>query len=80
LNAHVHYFSAAAEINADASNYLGTELDLGAGWKISPEAQISCGLSWLFAGDIMEIIKGGDQSASHYRSWLMLSVTPNFIK
>ena len=80
LNAHLHYFSAAAEISADASNYLGTELDLGAGWKISPEAQISCGLSWLFAGDSMEIIKGGDQSASHYWSWLMLSVTPNFIK
>lgn len=80
LNAHLHYFSAAAEINADASNYLGTELDLGAGWKISPEAQISCGLSWLFAGESMEIIKGGDQSASHYWSWLMLSVTPNFIK
>ncbi len=80
LNAHLHYFSAAAKINADASNYLGTELDLGAGWKISPEAQISCGLSWLFAGESMEIVKGGDQSASHYWSWLMLSVTPNFIK
>ncbi|MGQ7870416.1 hypothetical protein [Sunxiuqinia sp. sy24] len=80
LNAHLHYFSTAAKISADASNYLGTELDLGAGWKISPEAQISGGLSWLSAGKSMELIKGGDHSTSNYWGWLMLSVTPNFIK
>lgn len=80
LNAHLHYFSAAAKINTDASNYLGTELDLGAGWKISDEAKISCGLSFMFAGDSMELLKGGDQSSTNYWSYLMLSVTPNFIK
>lgn len=79
-NAHLHYFSAAAKISAEASGYLGTELDLGAGWKISPEANLSCGLSWMFAGESMEIIKGGDQSSANYWGWLMLSVTPDFIK
>ncbi|WP_321285440.1 hypothetical protein [uncultured Sunxiuqinia sp.] len=80
LNAHIHYFSTAAKISADASNYLGTELDLGAGWKISPEAKLSCGLSFMFAGENMELIKGGDHTATNYWSWLMLRVTPNFIK
>ncbi|WP_423128834.1 hypothetical protein [Gaoshiqia sp. Z1-71] len=80
LNAQIHYFSAAAKINADAKNYLGTELDLGAGWKISPEAIITGGFSYMFAGDSMELLKGGDQSAANYWGWLMLSVTPNFIK
>jgi len=80
FNAHLHYFAAAADISADADNYLGTELDLAASWAVKPMAKISVGLSTLFAGDSMEILKGGDSSATHAWAYVMLSVTPNFIK
>ena len=80
FNAHLHYFSAAAEISADASNYLGTELDLSASWAFKPMVNISAGFSTLSAGDSMEIIKGGDSSATQFWGYLMLSITPDFIK
>ncbi|WP_319480956.1 hypothetical protein [uncultured Draconibacterium sp.] len=80
FNAHLHYFAAAADIAADTDNYLGTELDLSLSWAVNPMANISFGLSSMFAGDSMEIIKGGDSSATQYWGYVMLSVTPSFIK
>ncbi|WP_372649565.1 hypothetical protein [Draconibacterium sp.] len=80
FDAHLHYFGAAAEIAADASNYLGTELDLSGKWIINPFALITLGYSTMFAGDSMEILKGGDSSVGQHWAYLMLSVTPSFIK
>ncbi|MCY1722863.1 hypothetical protein OU798_21120 [Prolixibacteraceae bacterium Z1-6] len=80
FDAHLHYFGATAEIANDADKYLGTELDLAASWAIQPMAKISVGLSTLFAGDSMEILKGGDSSATQAWAYVMLSVTPDFIK
>ena len=80
FDAHMHYFTSAAEISDNVKNYLGTELDLGASWKISPEASLSGGMSFMFAGDSMEVLKGGDKSEGNYWGYLMLSVTPNFLK
>ncbi|MCW0482876.1 hypothetical protein [Gaoshiqia sediminis] len=80
LYAHVHYFSSAAKITSGADRYLGTEVDLGAGWKISPEANFSGGFSFMIADDSMELLKGGDKSAGNYWAYLMLTVTPTFIK
>jgi hypothetical protein len=80
FDAHLHYFGAAAEIADDADKYLGTELDLAASWAVQPMAKISVGLSTLFAGDSMEILKGGDSSATQAWAYVMLSVTPDFIK
>lgn len=80
FDAHLHYFGAAADISADADNYLGTELDLAASWAVRPMAKFSFGLSTLFAGDSMEILKGGDSSATQTWAYVMLSVTPSFIK
>lgn len=79
FNAHLHYFAAAAEIVSDADKYLGTELDLSLSWAVNPMANISFGFSSMFAGDSMEILKGGDSSATHYWGYVMLSVTPSFI-
>ncbi len=80
FNAHLHYFAAAADISANADKYLGTELDLAASWAVQPAAKISLGFSTLFAGDSMEMIKGGDSSVTQYWGYVMLSVTPDFIK
>lgn len=79
FDAHLHYFGAAADLSADADKYLGTELDLAASWAVKPMAKISIGLSTLFAGDSMEILKGGDADASQYWGYVMLSVTPSFL-
>uniref|UniRef100_UPI0032169518 alginate export family protein n=1 Tax=uncultured Draconibacterium sp. TaxID=1573823 RepID=UPI0032169518 len=80
LDAHLHYFGAAAEIADNTDKYLGTELDLAASWTVNPMAKLSVGLSTLFADDSMEIIKRGDSSATQTWAYLMLSVTPDFIK
>jgi len=80
FDAHLHYFGAAAKIAADADKYLGTELDLAASWAVKPMAKISIGFSTLFAGESMEILKGGDSSETQYWAYVMLSVTPSFIK
>lgn len=80
FNAHLHYFAAAAEITDDAKKYLGTELDLSLSWAVKPMANISFGFSTLFAGDSMEILKGGHKSASQYWGYVMLAVKPSFIK
>jgi hypothetical protein len=62
LDAHLHYFGAAADVAADASKYLGTQLDLAVRWIVNPFTIITVGYSTLFAGDSMEILKGGDSS------------------
>ncbi len=80
FNADIHYFGAAADITSDAESYLGTELDLSASWAVQPGAKLVAGWSMLFAGDSMEILKGGDSSAGQNWAYIMLSVTPSFIK
>lgn len=80
VDAHLHYFGAAAEVAADASKYLGTELDLATNWKVNPFATISAGYSTLFAGDSMEILKGGDSSIGQHWAYVMILVNPAFIK
>ncbi|MCK3684101.1 hypothetical protein [Maribellus sp. YY47] len=79
FNAHLHYFGAAADFAEDFDRYLGTELDLAGTWKVNPMTKISLGLSTLFAGDSLELIKGGDSSVFQYWGYLMLSVTPRFM-
>ncbi|RIJ45604.1 hypothetical protein D1614_22195 [Maribellus luteus] len=79
FNAHLHYFGAAADLTQDFDRYLGTELDLAGTWKVNPMTKISLGLSTLFAGDSLELLKGGDSSAFQCWGYLMLSVTPRFI-
>jgi hypothetical protein len=80
FNGDLHYFGAAADISADSEKYLGTELDLSFSWAVKPMAKISAGWSMLFASESMEIIKGGDSSVAQYWGYIMLSVTPSFIK
>ena len=80
FDAHLHYFGAAAAVAPDASSYLGTELDLSGKWIVNPFTSITLGYSTMFAGDSMEILKGGDSSVGQHWAYLMLSVTPSFIK
>ena len=80
LNADLHYFASAGKLTADFKNYLGTEIDLTFSWKVQESATISAGWSTMFAGESMELLKGGDSTVGNNWAYLMLSVTPAFIK
>lgn len=80
FNGHLHYFASAGKISAEAKNYLGTEIDLGVSWAVQPMATISAGWSSLFAGESMELLKGGDHTLVQHWGYIMLSVTPTFLQ
>jgi hypothetical protein len=80
IQADLHYFASAGEISPEAQRYLGTELDLGISWSVRPAATISAGWSVMFAGESMELLKGGDHSVTQHWGYIMLSVTPVFIQ
>lgn len=79
-NAYLHYFASAGKISADAGRYLGTELDLEISWAVQPAATISAGWSVMFASENMELLKGGDHTAGQHWGYIMLTVTPAFLK
>jgi hypothetical protein len=80
-NLHIHYFGAAAEMVDDAGKYLGTEVDWDLTYTVNPLAKISLGYSHLFAGESMQLIKaGGDYKEMQNWAYLMLTVTPGFLK
>ncbi len=76
----LHYFASAGEIKPDADKYLGTELDLTFAYQVQNSVAISAGWSTMFADKNMELLKGGDYTAGNHWSYIMLSVTPTFIK
>lgn len=80
LNADLHYFATAGEINESDSNSLGAEIDLTFSYKIHDIAALSAGWSTMFATESMELIKGGDRNAGNHWAYIMLAVTPTFIK
>ena len=80
VNADLHYFASAGKINADTGKYLGTEIDLTFGYKLHDVATLNAGWSSMFASETMELLKGGDSGASNYWAYIMLTVTPAFIK
>jgi hypothetical protein len=80
LNADLHYFATAGKISEDDSNSLGTEIDLTFTYKVHDIAALSAGWSTMFATESMELIKGGDRNAGNHWAYIMLSVTPTFIK
>ncbi len=79
VEGHVHFFSAAAKMKDDADKYLGTEIDLVAGYTVSKQANIKVGYSHMFGSDSMELLKGGDKSEINNWAWLMLTVKPTFL-
>ena len=71
-------FSSAAKISATDDNYLGTEIDLWAGYKIADEIKLSVGYSQMLASKSMEVLKGGDSGEFQNWAYVMLSFTPKF--
>lgn len=80
INTDMHYFASAGTVKEGADKYLGTELDLTFSYKVSDMALLTAGWSSMVASESMELLKGGDSSASNYWAYFMLTVTPSFIK
>lgn len=74
-----HFFSAAANVfdgSDKKNNYLGTEIDLTFGYKLSKDITINAGYSKMFATDTMEVLKGGNKNADNSWSWIMFTFKP----
>ncbi|MCK0156116.1 alginate export family protein [Cellulophaga sp. F20128] len=78
-----HFFSSAATVvatnNLEQDSYLGTEIDLTLGYKVSNNITFNAGYSQMFASDTMEIIKGGDASKTNNWAWAMITFSPQFL-
>lgn len=79
-----HFFSAEGTIleseNTKADSYLGTEIDLTAGYKLIKSVLLSAGYSQMFATESMEILKGGSKDETNNWGWIMISFKPSFFK
>lgn len=78
LSANIHLFQSAALQADDASKYLGTEVDLVCSWKLDEMVGLMAGYSQMFAGESMEMLKGGSAKAYQGWAWLMITVKPTF--
>ena len=75
-----HIFSSAANVvdgfNEKMSNNLGTEIDLVFGYKIANNINLQIGYSQMFASKTMEVLKGGNSSATNNWAWVMFVFKP----
>ena len=60
----------------EAQNYLGTEIDLTASYALHKNLSLGLGYSQMFAGESLEILKGGDHGNLQNWAWLMLNFHP----
>ncbi len=79
VSAALHIFFSEAGIAENAEAFLGTEADLSAGWKPGENISIDLGYSQMFAGESMELLKGGDRGEINNWFWVMITVNPSVI-
>ncbi|TVR75207.1 MAG: hypothetical protein EA408_00700 [Marinilabiliales bacterium] len=60
--------------------YLGTEIDIFAGYTLFEQATVRAGYSQMFATEAMERLKGGSKDEVNNWVWLMLVLRPSFLK
>lgn len=86
LNATYHNFSLAETIvNPQNSGMLldkalGSEIDMNISHKFSSEISLKAGYSILLPANALEEIKSVDAEPTQHWGWVMLSVTPTFLK
>ncbi len=84
LLAHLHKFSAAADISAEGgesmSSNFGSEVDLVYALKVSPEISLNVGYSQFFGSESLEYIKGGDKSEINNWAWMMFTFKPKLFE
>ena len=83
VSATAHYFMSNANLfddeksEVDAS--LGTELDLGIGYKFNDWINFTGGYSQMFATSSMEVLKGGNKDVTNNWAYLMITLKPTFL-
>ncbi|WP_025664351.1 alginate export family protein [Aquimarina megaterium] len=76
LNVAAHNFMAAADLPADESKQLGTEIDLVYSYNLQKNVNIKAGYSHLFASDGMEILKNNFDGNTNNWGWVMVTIKP----
>jgi hypothetical protein len=76
LNVGVHNFMAAADLPADESKQLGTEIDFVYSYDFQKNINIKAGYSHLFASDGMEILKNNSDGNTNNWGWIMVTIKP----
>lgn len=75
-----HAFSAAANVidptGEKMDDYLGTEVDLAASWKVAKDFSVGMGYSQMFGTQSLEVLKDGDAGATQNWAWLMVNFSP----
>ncbi|OXA93254.1 alginate export family protein [Flavobacterium hercynium] len=75
-----HVFSAPNKVitplNEKMDSYLGTEIDLTAGFKFKKDIVLTGGYSQMFGSKTLEFLKAGDAGHTNNWAWLMISVNP----
>lgn len=75
-----HFFSSAANVvgadNEQKEDYLGTEIDLAAGYKINKSISVNAGYSQMFGTESLEVLKGGNKDKTQNWGWLMVNFSP----
>lgn len=79
LSLALHYFSTHKKFNESSGTYLGTEIDLVYGKKISNDFLFNLGYSQMFAANNLKVLKEVNQPKSLQNFvWIGLSFTPQF--
>jgi hypothetical protein len=77
LTPHVFYVPnkvVAATVEQDS--YLGTEVDLTAGYKVYKDVMLVAGYSQMFGSSTLETLKTGDATKTNNWAWLMININP----
>ncbi|MGB0836639.1 MAG: alginate export family protein [Flavobacteriaceae bacterium] len=80
LNAAVHYFQAAAEVDPMVDKGLGTELDITYKYVLNKAVNIQAGYSQMFALEGMEYVKDNFDNNSNNWGWIMVTFKPILFK
>lgn len=77
LTPHVFYAPnkvVAATVEQDS--YLGTEVDLTAGYKVYKDVMLVAGHSQMFGSSTLATLKTGDATKTNNWAWLMININP----
>ena len=74
-----HVFYAPNKVLAsgvEKESYLGTEIDLTAGYKIHKDIMAVAGYSQMLGSSTLETLKTGDASKTNNWAWVMININP----
>lgn len=77
-----HVFMAAADLMGATGSedaYLGTEIDLSAGYTFDKALTVKMGYSQMFGSSSLEILKGGEADQTQNWAWVMVNFSPKII-